>query len=192
MKKVVIVTTPWASRGYHRFISEICRILNGIVDELTIISWIPEEDKGESVKVVNIPHRLEYAKRESGFFGLISWAHLLIMSQWDQLKALRREVDEGETVIFYLSYPYELLPMIVARLRGGRVVEAITRNRSAVLLQVLFRVQDPIIYRLAHRISPETESLAVDIYGPRSNSKTIASCARFVSHIMSARISSAS
>jgi len=82
--------------------------------------------------------------------------------------------------MFYVAYPYYLLPLIVAKIFRKKTVEVITRSKHNSLLPKILSLQDPLLFRLLNGISPESKALIKDLGLERHKNKILPEGARFI------------
>jgi glycosyltransferase involved in cell wall biosynthesis len=91
-----------------------------------------------------------------------------------------RSNREFDLVIFYMAYPYHLLPLIATRLMRKKSIEILTRSRPKTLLMRMLSIQDQIFFALVDGISPETESISQEHNLRKWKHKILPKGARFI------------
>jgi glycosyltransferase involved in cell wall biosynthesis len=87
---------------------------------------------------------------------------------------------EVDIVIFYLAYPYYLLPLFTASILRKKTCEVVTRSRPKSIPEKILSFQDPTIFRLLSGISPESKGLIKELNLNRYEKKLLTAGARFI------------
>ena len=180
--KVVVISFPWKSPAPYKFLTDISKILEPISEKVTIIDGNTERiivdndtkiyDIGVSMHSLNDITPLPYS--------IFIWLVKCIIAQFKMglfLIMFRKDVD---LVIFYLAYPYYLIPLAVSKILGKKTVEIITRSKPSNLSSLVVSFQDPLFFHLLDGISPESTALINDLHLNRYKNKLLPSGARFI------------
>jgi glycosyltransferase involved in cell wall biosynthesis len=88
--------------------------------------------------------------------------------------------NDVEVVIFYMAYPYYLLPLLTAIILRKRTIDVITRGKAVGLFRKLLSIQDPLFLNLLDGISPESPGLLKDLHVRRYRARILPPGARFI------------
>jgi len=183
MPKVCVVSFPWASRAPYKFLSNLLKILEPLSDSIVLINGNTDriEANSEKVKVVDIGISMHYAKdTKPQFFWIMLWVAKCILVQVKtslELIKVRKEVD---IVIFYVAYPYYLLPLITSKILRKKAIAVVTRSKPSSTLAKIISLQDPILFGLLDGISPESKAVIKEVGLEKYNYKLLPEGARFI------------
>lgn len=181
--KVGIVSFPWASQVPYVFLSDLAKILNVFCQNTIIISGDSANIHVESseIELVDIGLRQHYVKNISPFFYSASlWILKCILIQLIMSLKIIELNKEFDIVIFYMAYPYYLLPLVVSKTLKKKTVEVITRSKSTSLTSKVLRLQDYCLYYLLDGISPESEILITNLNLKKYKNKLLPTGSRFI------------
>jgi glycosyltransferase involved in cell wall biosynthesis len=181
-KSVAIVAFPWKSRAPYLFLSEIIEILEPITDRIVLICGnkdnlltIPD------VKICDVGIGMHYVVDiRPTWYSAIIWILKCALVQVKESLELLKSRKSIDIVIFYMAYPYFLLPLITAKLINKKTIEVITRNYRPEFVSRLIRFQDPLLYSLLDGISPESNRIISDLGLERYKEKLLPEGARYI------------
>jgi glycosyltransferase involved in cell wall biosynthesis len=160
--KVAIISFPWKSYAPYKFLSDLLRILEPISDKIVLINGNTTRINilSEKVEVKDIGISMHYLKDiEPGFYSAILWVTKCFIAQANTSLELVKARKEVDVVIFYVAYPYHLLPLITSKILRKRTVAVITGSKSNSLHSKIVGLQNPILFGLLDGISPESRAL---------------------------------
>ncbi|MPW38613.1 glycosyltransferase [Thermococcus sp. 101 C5] len=181
--RVAVVSFPWASYVPYKFLSDVLKILEPICEKIVLIDGNTERVNiaSKKVKVRDIGVGMHYLKDiKPKFYSAILWTVKCILSQVKislELIRVRKDID---VVIFYMAYPYYLLPLITSKILRKKTVEVVTRSKSKSFLSKIISLQDPLLFSLLDGISPESKSLIKELGLEKYKGKLLPEGARFV------------
>ncbi len=181
--KVAIVSFPWKSYAPYKFLLDVLKILEPLSDSIVLIDGnIDRIDVNcEKVEIKDIGIKMHYVKDVTpAFYSAILWIIKCILAQVKASLELIKARKEVDIVIFYMAYPYYLLPLITSKILGKKAVEVITRSKSNSLLQKILGLQDPILYKLLGGVSPESKTLIADLRLEKYKGKFLPEGSRFI------------
>lgn len=181
--RVAVVSFPWHSPAPYKFLDDLLRILDQISGKVTLIGGNLDRTRYTSRRVEkdDIGISMHYARYIGLFpFSVIRWLCKMIAVQLIECIELVRLRNEIDIVVFYMAYPYYLLPLLMAKILNKRSFEVLTRGNRVSFLSKLVSVQDPLLYRLLDGISPESMHLVEDLKLEEYASKLLPVGARFV------------
>jgi len=182
---VAVVSFPWPSKGVYRFLSDILKILEPLSGRIYVITGNTNriESQDENVIFKDTKVALHYSHElHPLWFSKILWVLKAILFQVKASLDLFRLSKDIDIVIFYVAYPYYLLPLLSAKILGKKTIEVITRTKadSTSFLHRIFRLQDKILLSLIDYISPESQSLISQLSLDRYKNKILPIGTRFV------------
>jgi len=158
---------PWKSMAPYKFLSNMAVILDSISARVLIITGNTDRIvcPSQRVRTANIGVSMHYLSDiKPALYSALLW---VIKSAVVQLKVstelikARKDVD---IALFFLTYPYYLLPLITAKALGKRAIEYRGQGKPSTLGMStlgarLLSVQDPLMFRLLDGISLESSGL---------------------------------
>jgi len=181
--KVAVVSFPWKSYAPYKFLSDLLKILEPISDKIVLIDGNTDRINitSEKVEVRDIGVSVHYLKDiKPRFYSAILWITKRVLVQFKTSLELTKHRKKVDVVMFYVAYPYYLLPLIVAKIFRKKTVEVITRSKHNSLLPKILSLQDPLLFRLLNGISPESKALIKDLGLERHKNKILPEGARFI------------
>jgi len=181
--KVAVVSFPWKSYAPYKFLSDLLKILEPISDKIVLIDGNTDRINITSEKVevrdigVSVHHLKDIKPR---FYSAILWITKCVLVQFKTSLELTKHRKKVDVVVFYVAYPYYLLPLIVAKIFRKKTVEVITRSKHNSLLPKILSLQDPLLFRLLDGISPESKALIKELGLERHKNKILPEGARFI------------
>lgn len=183
MTKIAVISFPWRSSVPYKFLSDILKILDPIVDKIILIDGNTDRIKvtSEKVEIHDIKIGMHYLKDiRPIIFSAILWFIKCISVQLKISLELINERRNIDTVLFYVAYPYYLLPLITSKILNKKTIEIVTRGRSNFLFSNVLSLQDKIFYRLLDGISPESRALTKELGLEKYKDKLLPYGARFI------------
>ena len=183
--KIAIVSFPWASRAPYKFLSDVLKIIDPLAISIYLIGGNTQRIATSSPRVtfIDINVRMHYVNSiRPRFYSVLLWAAKCLLAQLKtsiEILRLRKNVD---LILFYMAYPYHLLPLCVSKLLRKKSIEVLTRSKpikrswtakTATLL-------DAVVYGLLDGISPESDSLVSNLGLHKFRDKLLVCGARFV------------
>lgn len=181
--KIATITFPWVSNVPYKFLSEIIEILDPISGKIFLITGNTYRIESNSKKMVKKDLRMSIHKLRNENFILYSlslWILKCIFIQArmsSEIISLRKEID---LIIFYMAYPYHLLPLLVSKIVGIRTIEIITRSKGKSICPKAVDIYNYLLFSLLDGISPESNKLIEDLDLMRYESKLLPEGARFI------------
>lgn len=183
--RVCIVSFPWASRVPSKFISEVLHIIDELSFQILVITGNTNRISYNSkkIKFFDIGISLHYQKDiKPKYYSVFLWFMKAFIVQCKTSIILLRQRDDYDLVIFYMSRPYNLLPILISKFLKKRTIQIITwsapENNS--MLNRIFMYQDRIAFSLLDRISPESKMLISNLDLDAYNYKISSEGARYV------------
>lgn len=181
--RIAIISFPWESNAPYKFLSNLIEILEPITERVIIIDGNTERIKINSKKVdcLDIHVGLHYLKDKnpiiySAVFWIIKCLYVQI-AESIKLISVRNEIN---VVIFYMSYPYFILPFITSKILRKRTIEVITREKPRALSSKVMSLQDHFVWTFIDGISPESEKLLCILNLKRYKKKFLPEGSRFI------------
>ena len=114
------------------FISDTLKIVNELSENIYVITGNTEKISFESdnvlLKDINIKmHSLNEVKPK--FYSVILWIIKCLLVQIKQIVTLIRLRNDIDIVIFYMAYPYYLIPLLISKILKMRTIEILTRSK---------------------------------------------------------------
>lgn len=159
---IAIAAFPWEAFGPYKFLDELLTILLPLTHSIFLISGNLNriKIKEEKIHEIDIGITMHYVdKITPKFYSYLLWFAKCIFTQIFMAYYLFRYRKNFNCVIFYMAYPYYLLPLLAAKLLRKATMDVITRSQPKSKNRKLFSIQDSIFFRLLDGISPETNSL---------------------------------
>lgn len=182
-QKVVVISFPWPSYAPYKFLSDILRILQPLSDKVVLIDGNTDRINipSEKVEVRDINLAMHFLKDiRPTIYSAILWMMKCILAQVKTSLELIRVRKEVDIVLFYVTHPYYLLPLITAKILGKKTIEVVTRSKPNSLLSKILNLQDPILFKLLDGISPESKALIKELNLERYKNKILPEGARFI------------
>ncbi len=182
--KVAIISFPWASNGPYKLISEVLKIIEPISDKIVLINGNTKRINfnSENFEIRDIGISMHYVNEvKPTSYSFISWIFKCGLAQikigFELIKMKNIDV-----VIFYLAYPYYLLPLIISKSLGNTNIEIITRGKSNSnsFLSRILKAQDKILFELLDGFSPESKALTLELGINKYGKKVLEDGYRFV------------
>ena len=182
--RVVIISFPWKSHAPYKFLSDVLKILEPISDRIVLIDGNTNRINitSEKVEIRDIGVSMHYLKEiKPRFYSAILWVIKCVLAQIKESLELIRSRKNIDVVLFYMAYPYYLLPLVTAKLLlRKKTVEVITRSRPNSVLTKIISLQDLLLFNLLDGISPESQALIRDLGLDKYKNKLLPEGARFV------------
>jgi glycosyltransferase involved in cell wall biosynthesis len=181
--RIAIISFPWASYAPYKFISDILKILKPICAKIVLINGNTDRINvvSEKVEVRDIGISVHYLNDiKPAFYSAILWITKCILVQIKACLKLVESRKNIDIVLFYMAYPYYLLPLFASKLLKKRTIEVVTRSKSNSILTKIISLQDPILFRLLDGVSVESKTLINELRLEKYKSKILPEGARFV------------
>lgn len=181
--KLAIVSFPWVSNVPYYFISNLTEILVDLSSQIVIIDGNTDKIKVNSDQIIfkDINVGMHHIKDiQPRIYSIFLWFFKSLIVQIKLSCELIRSRNDIELVIFYMAYPYYLLPLLTCKILNKKSLEIITRSQSKSSLSKLFKLQDSLIFALLDGISPESESLIKDVELYKYKNKILPEGMRFI------------
>jgi len=182
-KKVALVSFPWKSYAPYKFISDMLKIMEVMDDNNILITGNTDriDVNPKKTKIIDIGIRMHYLKDyKSSIFSATLWLVKCVLAQVKISWYLLKERNNINIVIFYLAYPYYLLPLIITRIINKKSIEIITRSHPKFPLAKIISLQDPILFRFLNGISPESDKLIEELKLIKYKHKLLPKSGRFI------------
>ena len=157
--KVAVIYFPSKSQASYKFLTDIMYILESISGGIVLIggqtnriAYIPKKAKIEDIGIMMYYTNETQPSPLSSLIRIIRCIPIQVLTSCKLIRN-KKNVD---VILFYMAYPYYLLPLLTAKLLNIKTIEIITRSKSKTLTG---RVIDPIFFRLLDGISPESDAL---------------------------------
>ena len=182
---IAIISFPWASKAPYKFLSDVLKILEPLSDSLILLNGNTHriEVCGNMVDIRDVGVSMHYAKDiRPKFYSMMLWVAKCILFQIKASFELLKLAKDIDVIIFYVAYPYHLMPLLVAKICGIKTIEVITRSKLGTpsTYKKIFTIQDRIFFSLIDGISPESESLIAQLNLNAYHNKILPIGARFV------------
>lgn len=182
---VAVLLFPWASKAPYYFVSDIIKILEPISEQVYVISGHEERIKyqNKNVKIFPVKLAVHYAKTKRPlWFSYILWILKCFLIQINMCFNLIRILGDIDIVI-YMAYPFNLLPLIIAKIFRKKNIELIIRSEERHhnrLLKLFLDINNILDFKLMDTISPESKSLVKEFNLDKYQKKVVGECSRFV------------
>ena len=123
--RICIVTFPSASESIYVLLSDLLKILEPLSDRLIVLTGGMPENKLPSKKVQVVDVNTTMPFRQSVRPLWISTLILALKNMSIQIKIARAMLKVSKDIdvaIFFIGIPSLLLPMLIAKIRGNKVV----------------------------------------------------------------------
>jgi len=159
---VGVVSFPWKSSSPYKFLSELITILEPISDKIMLIDGNTDRiDAARSSKIVvrDIGINMHYLGHlKPKYFSAVMWILKWFLIKCQASLELARAHADVDVVIFYMAYPGYLLPLITTKLLRKKSIEVVTRSKVTTTADQLWRLQDPILFKLLDGIPQNREA----------------------------------
>lgn len=179
--KVAVIYFPWKSPGPYKFLTDMMYILEPISGSIVLIggqtnriTYLPKKASVEDIGLMMYYTNEMQSSPLSALFRIIRCIHVQVLTSCKLIRN-KKNID---VALFYMAYPYYLLPLLAAKLLNIKTVEVITRSKSKTLTG---RVIDSIYFRLLDGISPESDALIREHDLHRWSDKILPAGARYIS-----------
>ena len=178
---------PWVSMTPYKFLSDLLQIIEPLADKVVLISGNTERigKRSSDIEVIDIGTSMHAIRdvRPLAYSKLL-WVAKCIKVQIKTSAELIRVRKDLNIVLFYMAYPYYILPLLTSKLLRKKTAEIVTRSKSdagkrkSLQLRV-FELQEKVMFVLLDRISPESDSItgSIDL---KKRSKIASEGARFI------------
>lgn len=180
---VAVVAFPWQAFAPYKFLSELLQILEPISNRIILIDGNTDRISvtTKNVEVKDIGIGMHYVRDiKPKFYSSALWILKCIMVQIKSSLSILAYKDSIDIVIFYMAYPYYILPLITAKLLNKKTVEVITRGKSNSFISKVISLYDPIFFKLLDGISFESDELKRYFNVTRYNDKILTTGERFI------------
>jgi glycosyltransferase involved in cell wall biosynthesis len=163
--RVALVYFPWKSKTIYKFLDQVVLILAPISDSILVIGGSTESLKISDVKNARLVETHvkmhDVVDIAPQWFSKWLWAMKAIASQIAAVIAIVKNARGIDVVLFYMSYPHDMLPLIAAKLLRKKSCIVVTRSTRLGTgpLSRLYNLQDKLLYAIADVIAPESEVL---------------------------------
>ena len=185
-QRIALVYFPWKSRTIYKFLDQLVSILIPISRSITLIGGNTEYleiDDSPTVRAVDIRVKMhDTTDITPMLYSKALWALKAVTSQILEAAMIIRDASQIDIVVFYMSYPYDILPLITAKLLRKKTIIVVTRSNRIGTgpIDRFYDVQDRIMYAAADVISPECNSLVASLKLMTYRSKLTAEGYRYV------------
>ena len=181
--EVAIISFPWKSYAPYKFLSDVLKILEPISDKIVLIEGNTDRINitSKKVEVRDIGIGMHYLKDiRPTFYSAILWITKCVLIQIKTSLELIKARKEADIVIFYMAYPYYLLPLITSKVLRKKAVEVVTRSKPNSLLSKIIGLQDPMLFGLLDGVSPESKTLITYLRLEKYKGKFLPEGSRFI------------
>lgn len=180
---MALVAFPWPSPAPYKFLFDVIKILVPISDRVLVITGNTDRISThyDTIEVMDIGLRAHYLEDiKPGFYSPVLWVAKCVAIQIATSLQILKARDKIDVIIFYMAYPYYLLPLITSKILKKRAVEVITRGGNKRGIPKLLSLQDPLLYVLLDGISLESTTLLGEAGLENFRDKLLADGARFI------------
>jgi len=183
--KIAIVSFPWQSHAPYKFLSDILKILESVSGKIVLIGGNTDRIKVSSKKIEirDIGLSVHYLEEiRPTLYSAILWGIKCFLAQIKAGIELIKVKKNVEIVIFYMAYPYYLLPLLISKFLRKKTIEVVTRSEAKAdsFLLTFIRLQDILLFWLIDGISPETKAIIDELDLWRYQNKLLPEGARFI------------
>lgn len=181
--RIVVIAFPWKSPAPYKFLEDLLKILSPLSKKIILITGNTEliNNYYNNVDILDINikmHRL--SDYDLKIYSAILWVLKCILSQIKMSFHLIKNRHKYEIVLFYMAYPYFLLPLVTARIMHKKTIEIVTRSQTNGLFPKILGIQDKVFYNLLDGISPESNYLINELNLDKYTYKLLPEGARFI------------
>jgi len=185
--RVAIVSYPWVSMAPYKFLSDLLQILEPIAERIVLIDGNTERittgsDKVELRDIGTSMHAA--ADVRPAFYSKLLWIAKCLKAQFRasiELVSIREDID---VVLFYVAYPFYVIPLLTAKLLKKKAIEVVTRSVSGTENDYtkfwIFKRQEQLMFALLDGISPESKGVFDVLELDKYERKILPEGARFV------------
>ena len=177
---VCIVMLPRAPKVPYKFLTDLLKIFRLISQKIFVITGNTERiNKMSKEKISIIDIGFSMPPQNKNIFLTFFMVILFQIKTCIEIFKARKEID---VIIFYVTWPFYLLPLVVSKLLRKKTVDIITRSKPSVfsLWYKIYEIQDKILLTLLDYISPESPSLISNLHLEKYSHKILPSGARFI------------
>jgi glycosyltransferase involved in cell wall biosynthesis len=185
--RVAIVSYPWVSMVPYMFLSDLLQILEPIADKIVLIDGNTERIKKTSDKIELRDIRTSMhaiADVRPAFYSKLLWIAKNIKAQLRASVELAKIRGDINVVLFYVAYPYYLIPLLTAKVLRKKTVEVLTRSISDTGNDYanfwISKRQEQLMFSLLDGISPESKGVLDTLDLDKHKHKILPEGARFV------------
>lgn len=122
--RICVVTFPLSSQAIYYLLFDLVGVLKPLCSEVVVVSGrIPADDPSQAdVRLVDIRDKMPTTMTGPGCLADVA---LLLRNLLIQVKlswATLRVAGDVDIAIFFIGVPFLLLPMVIAKMRGVKVV----------------------------------------------------------------------
>jgi len=168
-RRIALVFLPWKSKTVYKFLDQVVFILTPLSTSITIIGGNTEYlelDDAVNARVIDVQVKMHDSVDISPlWYGKLLWAAKAITCELLEALALVGNTAHIDVVLFYMSYPYDIIPLITAKLLGKKTIIVLTRSgrRGKGLLSRFWNAQDVLMRTTADVIAVESDSLVSEL-----------------------------
>jgi glycosyltransferase involved in cell wall biosynthesis len=185
--RVAIVSYPWVSMTPYKFLSDLLQILEPIAERIVLIDGNTERitkgsDKVELRDIGTSMHAVTDVW--PAFYSKLLWIAKCFKAQFRasiELVSVREDID---VVLFYVAYPFYIIPLLTAKLLKKKAIEVLTRSISHIESDYtnfwIFKRQEQLMFALLDGMSPESKGVLDVLDLDKYKCKILPEGARFV------------
>jgi len=182
--RVCIIAFPWRSNNPYDFLSEVIQIISNISSEIIIITGNAKKikyDNNKNIRISDVGISAHYLNEINPRpYSIFLWLIKNIIIQIKQSYRILKMRYDFDVVIYYMAYPYFILPLITSKILGKKNIEILTRGKRQSLIERIISVQDHIILRLLDGIAPESSGLVSELRLEKYEKKILPIGARYI------------
>jgi len=169
VRRIALVFLPWKSKTVYKFLNQVVSILTPLSTSVTIIggntNYLELKDS-VNARAIDVHIKMHDSVDISPlWFGKLLWAAKAVACELLEALALVRNTTNIDVVLFYMSYPYDIVPLITAKLLSKKTIIVLTRSgrRGKGPLSRFYDAQDALMRATADVITVESNSLVSEL-----------------------------
>ncbi len=171
----------------YTFLSDVLQILEPIADKIVLIDGNIERIQKTSNKVElrdigTSMHAVTDVR--PAFYSKLLWIVKCLKAQFRASIELVKIREDINVVLFYVAYPFYLMPLLTAKALRKKTIEVLTRSVSDTDSDYsnfwIFKRQEQLMFSLLDGISPESKGVLDVLDLDKNERKILPEGARFV------------
>lgn len=180
---IALLYFPWRSQSVYKFIDEVLSIIELINPEKTYVigGYSDRLPPHRNSHYLDVGFGMHYQKEIRPVpVSILVWVLKVIAFQIIASAHIIKHRSKLRIVIFYLAYPYHLLPVLVSKALKISTIEVVTRGVRKPSNSDIGNILDRIYFYLIDHISPESNSLLSDTIRKKYQNKILPPGYRYV------------
>lgn len=180
---IAVLYFPWRSQPVYKFIDEVLTIIERIdAGKVYVIGGNSKRlPPHRNTHFLDVGFGMHYLKEKRPVsYSALLWILKVIAFQVTSSAHIFRHRSELRKVVFYLAYPYHLMPLLVSKALRISTVEVVTRGTDEASNSTVENLLNRLYFALVDHISPESNSLLTPLIRKRYEQKIVPPGYRYV------------